>query len=86
MEQIYVNSAGPELFELITKGCIGKAEIMGLPLVVKQSSDPRSLPYKGKLSALGGPAPFEYVDALSEIKKNGLFTIPKTSILYMPKN
>ena len=75
MERIYTKGKNSELPNLIRKGCEKIAQDIKLPLVASKRDFPNGLPYKGQLSALGGPAPFEYVDALSGIQENGKFTI-----------
>lgn len=85
MERVYTNSGEPALQGLIRMGCELKAKQMRLPLVACPQEFPGALPYKGVLSALGGPAPFEYVDALHGIQENGQFEIPFSVVLYMPK-
>jgi hypothetical protein len=75
MEKIYTKGMGEELSTLIREGCEAVAKNMKLTLVASKSCFLNGLPYKNELSALGGPAPFEYVDALRGIQPNGKFII-----------
>ena len=84
METIYTKTGDPVLSDLIIKGCIGKAKEMGLPLVASAKDFKMGTPYLDKLSALGGPARFEYVDALRGIQEDGRFTISQSKLIYMP--
>jgi hypothetical protein len=84
MERIYHRTANSALSDLILRGCVEKAKEMGLPLVASPKEAPEKASYSESLCALGGPAPFEYVDALSGIQKNGEFTISRSNIIYTP--
>jgi len=80
MERLYTKKSDPKLAELILQGCLSKAKIMGLPLVASIKDYPelaKNAVYPGALKALGGPAPYEYVDALGGIQKDGQFSIPE---------
>ena len=81
MERIYTKGANEELFNLIRKGCEEVAKNMNLTLVASRKDFPDGPPYNGELFALGGPVPFEYVDALSEIQENGEFIIQNSCLV-----
>lgn len=88
MEKLYTRTPRDPMFgQMIQECCIAKAKNMGLPLVAS-SKDYRELKqiptYPHDIEALGGPAPFEYVDALGEIAKNGKFTISSSHLLFQP--
>ncbi len=57
-----------------------KAEQMGLPLASVEFID-EDLPSSITLRALGGPAPFEYCDAIQSVCKNGSFSIPNAYLV-----
>jgi hypothetical protein len=70
----------------ILAGCTQKAQAMGVTLTAS-SGDYHDLdmdPYPEPLHALGSPVPYEYVDALSGIQKNGTYTIPNSLLLWSP--
>ncbi len=61
----------------ILEGCKQKATSMGLALVASPSAynNLKAPKYPGTLQALGGPAPYEYVDSLGGIKIDGQYSI-----------
>ncbi len=70
----------------ILEGCKQKAQSMGIALATN-ASDYRDLnanKYPGALKALGGPAPYEYVDALRGIQNGGIYSIPQSYLLWSP--
>ncbi len=85
MERIYSDAQGNSLAqEMVKEGCLQKAKALGLPLVIG-SYVKGAEQYKGKLTALGGPAPFEYSDAGHGIQPNGQFKVSCCQILYDPE-
>ena len=70
----------------ILEGCRQKAQSMGIPLAAsaRDYSDLNAKKYPGVLKSLGGPAPYEYVDALRGIQGGGFYTIPESYLLWSP--
>ncbi len=89
MEKLYTSQNNPALDQMVWEGCQQKARAMDLPLVVAGSKDfpgrEKSPIYPGVLESLGGPVPFEYVDAVGGVHSNGKFTIPESRVIYDPK-
>lgn len=88
MERLYTRNADPALEKLVLEGCIRKAKEMGLTLVASEADYQQfkdNPVYENALSSLGGPAPAEYVDALGGIQENGVYTIPKSRVVYSPE-
>ncbi len=86
MERLYGSQNNPELEQMVREGCMKKADSMGLPLVVANHIPFFTVWYPGELKALGGPVPYEYVDAAGGIRLGGQFTIPSSFVLYYPSN
>lgn len=85
LENTYTSSGDPEIRQLIREGALAKAQAMGLPLLCDRvDQDEGSKDYDGPLQSLGGPAPYEYVDALKGAQQNGEFTIPNSKVLFRP--
>ena len=87
VERLYIRGGNYQGKERdILEGCRLKAEAMGIPLVAsaKDYKLPEAKKYPGVLASLGGPAPFEYVDALSGIQPNGVYSIPESLLLWSP--
>jgi len=87
MEQLYTRNGVNEklIHEHILEGCMQKAQSMGIALAA--SSEDYSdfyAKYPGTLQSLGGPAPYEYVDALRDIQQNGVYSIPESCLLWSP--
>jgi hypothetical protein len=85
MEKFYTSQAGnPALAQMVLEGCIEKARDMDLPLMASLpylKTDPR---YPDPIQSLGGPVPFEYVDATRGINPGGGFEIHESYILFAP--
>lgn len=84
MEKIYPEVAQLELVEALNKFAISRAKALNLPLLTTKLLDQSYPSYDASISSLGGPAPFEYVDALKSIKNESAFEISDAAILYMP--
>ncbi len=88
METLYTrNGVNEELIrQNIIEGCRQKAQRMGIALTasVIDYYDLSANKYPGTLQSLGGPAPYEYVDALSSIEKGGIYSIPKSCLIWRP--
>ena len=84
-ERLYTRINDSALDGLIREACKRKAEELGVPLVASSKDYPDVIKthprYPHALQALGGPAPYEYVDALSGIQKDGKFSINESYIL-----
>jgi hypothetical protein len=59
------------------------AERLECPLTTIISRKEAGIPYSGSLVSEGGPAPYEYVDAVRNVRANGEFTIPKSPELVL---
>ena len=70
----------------ILEGCKQKAQNMGIALAasIGDHSDLTTDTYPGALKSLSGPAPYEYVDALSNPQENGTYSIPESYVLWQP--
>lgn len=70
----------------ILEGCKQKAQSLGVALTLSANdyTDFNAIKYPGALKALGGPAPYEYVDALGGIQKDGIYSIPTSYLLWSP--
>ena len=70
----------------ILEGCKQKAQSMGITLAasVEDYSDVTTHKYPGALESLGGPAPYEYVDALRGKQQDGVYSIPESYVLWQP--
>jgi hypothetical protein len=77
MERPYGNTAH---LENVKQVAIAKAKAMGLSLTYLGEG----APCEGTLSALGGPAPYEYCDASTGIMPDGKLQINEASFLYRP--
>jgi len=88
IERLYTrNDVNEELIrEHIFEGCKQKAQSMGVALTasVEDYRDLNAKIYPGALESLGGPAPYEYVDALIGIQEGGVYTIPKSYLIWDP--
>ena len=84
LERIYTCQNTEELSDLIREGALRKAKALGLPLVAS-SKDYQDLchltPYPNRLKSMGGPVPYEYVDALGGIQNNGEFSIDECYVM-----
>lgn len=85
-EQIYYNLGYETIAaQLINKMCKRRAQKLNLPLLANADEGLKS--YPNPIISLGGPSPFEYVDALQDIqKKSSIFTIEKSAILFEPSS
>jgi hypothetical protein len=79
MEKIYPQGAPSELNRALETFAIKRAKKLHLTLLKAYE---RYNSYNSPVISLGGPAPFEYVDALKSIKKQSQFTISDATILY----
>jgi hypothetical protein len=87
VERLYIRGGSYERKENdILEGCRQKAEYLNIPLVASARDYilPETKRYPGLLKALGGPAPFEYVDALGGIQRGGIYTISESLLLWSP--
>lgn len=79
MEKIYPLVAPSELMTALTQFAIARAKQLKLALFEGDvDRDPISI------HSLGGPAPFEYVDALRSTQEKSTFQIYPSNALYMP--
>ncbi len=87
MERLYTRGGNRNnLLRDILEGCKQKAQAMGIPLVAS-ASDYKNLKtdkYPETLYSLGGPAPYEYVDALGGIQDNGIYVLKESYLLWSP--
>jgi hypothetical protein len=88
VEKLYTRKGVNEelIRQNILEGCQQKAQSMGIALTASVSgySDLNAPKYPGALKALGGPAPYEYVDALGGRQKGGIYSIPESFLLWTP--
>jgi hypothetical protein len=88
MEKLYTrNGVNEELIsQHIIEGCKQKAQSMGIALTasVIDYYELSANKYPSALESLGGPAPYEYVDAFIDIKKDGIYSIPKSGLVWSP--
>jgi hypothetical protein len=88
MEKLYTrNGVNEELTrQNIIEGCRQKAQSMGIALAAsgEDYTDLNANEYPGALESLGGPAPYEYVDAIGDIAKGGIYSIPESLLLWSP--
>ena len=88
MEKLYTrNGVNEELIrQNIIEGCRQKAQSMGIALTasVLDYYEFSANKYPGTLESLGGPAPYEYVDAHISIEKDGIYSIPKSCLIWQP--
>ena len=82
MEQIYPEVAQKDLRKAICDYAILRAKELNLTLLTKNWNEQGSHIYASPINSLGGPAPFEYVDALKGIKPDSSFEIKDAYILY----
>ncbi|HEX4840092.1 MAG TPA: hypothetical protein VFU89_06590 [Rhabdochlamydiaceae bacterium] len=70
----------------ILEGCKQKAQSMGIALAasVIDYNGLTTHKYPGTLNSLGGPAPYEYVDAMNGSQQNGTYSIPESYVLWEP--
>jgi len=81
------NGVNSELIrQNILEGCKQKAQSMGIAMAlsVKDYDGLATHKYPGALNSLGGPAPYEYVDALNGRQQNGIYSIPESYVLWKP--
>lgn len=86
-ERTYTTKNDSIYYDLLREGAIRKAKELGVVLVASDIDYPdvKNLkPYPNPLKSLGSRAPYEYVDALSGIQRDGIFTIEKSFVLYEP--
>ncbi len=87
VERLYIHGENyKSKQQAILEGCKQKAQVMGIPLVAS-APDYRALKadkYPETLLALGGPVPYEYVDALVGIQKDGIYSIKESVLLWSP--
>jgi hypothetical protein len=88
VEKLYTRRGVDEkrIRQKILEGCKQKAQTMGIALTVSASDNSalNANKYPHALKSLGGPAPYEYVDALHGIQKNGIYSIPVSYLLWSP--
>lgn len=87
LERTYTATNNPALQELIREGALRKAKGLGIVMVASPKDyldAQKNKLYGSKLQALGGPAPYEYVDALNGIQSDGKFTIDQSYVLFQP--
>ncbi len=84
MEKIYPEVAQQDLSKVLCDYAIMRAKELQLPLITNTWSEPCGGIYASSVCSLGGPAPFEYVDALKGIQNNSSFDIKSAYILYQP--
>lgn len=86
-EQVYQKAGiDPQALTALDNMCVARAKNLGLSLVATGTQDktPSFGPYPNPLKSLSCKAPFEYVDALSELSgvTNGEYTLDSTQILW----
>lgn len=81
MEKIYPQVVQEEFALALNKFAVSRARALNLPLLTHYF-EPYNR-YDGSIRSLGGPAPFEYVDALKKTTES-TFEISDAAILYMP--
>jgi hypothetical protein len=88
VEKLYTRKGVNEelLRQNILEGCQQKAQSMGIALTacVSGYSDLNAPKYPGALQALGGPAPYEYVDTRGGLQKGGIYSIEESFLLWSP--
>jgi hypothetical protein len=77
IERIYPSIARPELREALIALAKQKAKDLNLPLLHSEEGAADQILYPHPVASLGGPSPYEYVDALREIQKGSKFQIPR---------
>ena len=80
LDRFYPNNLDPKQAQAITDLALKKAEKLGCPLL-STAQGGGGEPYPKTLLALGGSAPFEYVDAVGGIRVQGRFQIAGATIL-----
>ena len=86
MEKIYPEIAPAGLKDLLYRYAKERAKEYQLPLVVGGlTTELSSVGYGLTVYSLGGPAPFEYVDALKAVEPKSCYKIPKSSLIYSPQ-
>ncbi len=70
----------------IIEGCRQKALSMGVALTASTNDygDLSIEKYPGALESLGGPAPYEYVDAIEGQANDSIYSIPESYLLWAP--
>ena len=83
VEKVYAakNANVQQLQQEIFEGCRQKAKSMKISLVTSPDSSTLESLQKRPLRSLGGPAPYEYVDDLRSVCRNGVYCIPFHSLL-----
>jgi hypothetical protein len=88
VEALYIRNGVNETLirQDIIEGCRQKAQSMGIALTAsaKDYSYLNATKYPNALKSLGGPAPYEYVDALRGKQKDGIYSIPESALLWSP--
>ena len=88
VERLYINNGVNEVAVRrdLLEGCRQKAEVMGSTLVASayDYGNLGAKRYPVSLQSLGGPAPYEYVDALSGMQKDGVYSLHTNIVLWSP--
>ena len=75
-EVVYPKNTTTDLRKALQDMAIKRAEILNVPLVASESTQGKKDNYPNALISKGGPAPFEYVDAVAGNQPNCRYTIP----------